>query len=109
MHAQVSLLDSQRVVVRGLPTDGAVRDEGQHEPDAQFPGVGFGGEAYAVMMCESDGDPSAVSPDGQNVGLYQINLIHGWTREQLLDPVINTLAMLALYADQSWAPWSCKP
>ena len=64
-------------------------------------------ESERVRQCESGGDWAAVSPDGMNIGGYQINVIHGWTREQLLDPVGNTLAMIALWRDGGWSAWAC--
>ena len=60
-------------------------------------------------MCESSGDWSAVSPDGRNIGGFQVNLIHGWTREELLDPAINLLAAYSIWKEQGWTPWSCRP
>ena len=58
-------------------------------------------------MCESSGNPSAVN--GDNIGLYQIHQPSHpqWTREQLLDPVGNTLAMIALWRDGGWSAWAC--
>lgn len=69
-------------------------------------------QAERVLMCESSGDPSAVSPDGQNIGLFQINLVHiGKLRggESLLDPVVNVRIAYQIWADQGWGPWSCRP
>jgi hypothetical protein len=69
-------------------------------------------EALAVAWCESRHDPGAVSPDGQNLGLFQINVIHEGKLqpgESLLDPVVNVRIAYQIWADQGWGPWSCKP
>jgi hypothetical protein len=58
------------------------------------------------------------------VGLLQINLVH-WQRVSafvgvpfrlreealpyLLDPEVNVRVAYAIWSDQGWAPWSCKP
>ena len=50
-----------------------------------------------------------MSPDGQNIGGFQINLIWGWTREQLLDPVTNALAAIVVWRRNGWSAWACQP
>jgi len=54
-------------------------------------------------------NPLAVSPDGRNYGLFQINLVHGYAPQDLLDPAFNVRVAYALYQDQGWAPWACWP
>jgi len=70
-------------------------------------------EALAVVQCESGGNANATSPDGQNLGLFQINLVHiarvDGNSSLLYDPVINTRVAYDIWLDQSWIPWSCKP
>ena len=64
-------------------------------------------EALAVLWCESRGDPNAVSPDGQNVGLFQLNIIHGYYP----DPVENVAKAYAIWLDYGghWTAWACRP
>jgi len=64
-------------------------------------------EAVRIFTCESGLRPDAISPDGQNVGVAQINLIHGYSTEYLLDAERNLAVAYALYLDQGWAPWAC--
>lgn len=60
---------------------------------------------------ESGGDPSAISPDGQNWGLGQVNLIHLWRvdgdAQALLDPATNIRVMHDIYLSQGYQAWSC--
>ena len=72
------------------------------------------GAALAVMACESGGDPAAISPDGQNWGLMQVNLVHLWRvggdPYRLLDPETNMRVAWDIYVDGGgWGPWACKP
>ena len=67
------------------------------------------GPTPACPHGESGGDPSAISPDGRNVGLFEINLVHGYTVAQLLDPPTNIRVAYAIWREQGWSPWSCKP
>ena len=64
-------------------------------------------EALAVLWCESRGDPSAVSPDGQNIGLFQLNLIHGYYP----GPEENVAKAYAIWLDYGghWTAWACRP
>jgi len=74
-------------------------------------------EAHAVVECESGHNHLAVSPDGSNHGLFQINNVHRSTFEQVTgkpwadryDPVLNTAFAKWLYDQQGWRPWSCRP
>lgn len=74
--------------------------------------------AIRIIRCESDGRSWAVSPDGQNWGAMQINLVHldklealTGTRDPqvLLVPTINIAVGYAVYiaAGRTWSPWAC--
>jgi hypothetical protein len=66
------------------------------------------GPTAACPTGESGGDWSA--ENGSNIGGFQINIAaHPYTREQMLDPVQNIQAAYALWRDQGWAPWACRP
>lgn len=67
-------------------------------------------EALAVARCESGLSPSAVN--GQHAGLFQIAL--DWHRPKFggadpFDAGANVAVAYAIWLDQSWLPWSCKP
>lgn len=68
-------------------------------------------QAIRVMMCESSGDANAVN--GPNQGLFQINAAVHQDRvapgESLYDPVVNVRVAYAIWQDQGWRPWSCRP
>lgn len=66
-------------------------------------------DVLTVTLCESTWRWREVSDDGQNVGAFQVNLIHGYTREWLLNPQHNVDAAYHIWLDQGWAPWSCSP
>lgn len=82
--------------------------------------IRFGAEgerAVGVATCESGLDPAARSTDGSNHGLFQINNVHrsrwpevtglGW--EARYDPVANIDFAHALWSEQGWRPWTCRP
>jgi soluble lytic murein transglycosylase-like protein len=64
--------------------------------------------AEAIVWCESSGDPLAYNPAG-HVGLFQVALIHRWTRAELEDPEINIAAGWELYQQRGWQPWPGCP
>ena len=64
--------------------------------------------AWAVVGCESGFQVDAVSPDGQHIGLFQVSLVHRWTREELLNPVVNVAAAAELYTRSGGQPWACQ-
>ena len=71
-------------------------------------------EALEVAWCESRFEPNAVSPDGQNFGLFQVNLVHlgrvGGDRTSLLDAATNVRVAYAIWRDNAgWGPWACRP
>jgi hypothetical protein len=50
-------------------------------------------------------NPHAVSADGQNVGIFQLNQVHGYYP----DLGANVAKAYAIWIDSRWIPWSCKP
>jgi hypothetical protein len=71
-------------------------------------------EALAVAWCESRWQPDAVSNDGQNFGLFQINAVHqarvDGDLDRLLDAATNVSVAFSIWrANGGWGPWSCKP
>lgn len=70
-------------------------------------------EALRVADCESDFVERAISPDGQNLGVFQINVIHrarvGGVVARLLEARTNVAVAFDIWRDQGWGPWSCKP
>ena len=66
--------------------------------------------ACAVMMCESQGNPNAISPTNDH-GLFQINVVHrnsfDWSRRY--DPHVNTAYAASLWGRKGWQPWTCQP
>ena len=72
-------------------------------------------EALRVAFCESSLSPGAISPDGRNYGLMQVNIIHharvGGDVSRLLNAAVNVAVAYQIYAaaGYTWQPWSCKP
>jgi hypothetical protein len=73
-------------------------------------------EAVAVASCESGMNPGAVSRSGKYHGLFQISTIHrgrvesmGYSWDQILDAWVNSAVARAIYDEQGWGPWGCKP
>jgi hypothetical protein len=73
-------------------------------------------EARAVAWCESRLDPTAVSPDGSNHGLFQINVVHRDSFEAVTgrpwstgryEAAANSMFARWLYDGQGWGPWTC--
>jgi soluble lytic murein transglycosylase-like protein len=65
-----------------------------------------------IMKCESGFTPGAVSPDGANHGLMQVNNVHLWRVggdvNALYDPATNIRVAYAIYQDAGgFGPWSC--
>ena len=57
---------------------------------------------------ESSGDENAVSPDGQNWGGLQINLVnYAGDPYDLLDPAINVAVGHDVWLSQGYAAWAC--
>ncbi len=63
----------------------------------------------AIAVCESALQAEAVhtgNPDGsEDVGLFQINSIHGRSRDELRDAVANTRFAYSLFQAYDTAPW----
>ncbi len=72
-------------------------------------------KAVRVARCESTLDPTAVSPDGANWGLMQVNVVHkalaarmGYSWAQMLQAGPNLAVARAVYDRAGgWGPWSC--
>ena len=60
-----------------------------------------------IIECESHGDENAVSPGGANVGAYQINVVHGYSYEEMTDPMTATDIAHDIWLSQSYQAWSC--
>lgn len=63
-------------------------------PEYRWPSCAW---ALAVVDCESSFRTWVVNPAGPYVGLWQVDIAHGYTIEQLQDPVFNTQAAWKLY------------
>lgn len=61
-----------------------------------------------IVGCESTDNPDAVSPDGRNWGLMQINVVN-WDGDPraLLNPATNIAAAHGVWLRQGYAAWSC--
>lgn len=65
-------------------------------------------EAGRVAFCESSHRADAVNRNRNgsvDVGLFQINSIHGQSTEDMRDPVKNAEFAHELYEAQGWRPW----
>ena len=75
--------------------------------------AGFSGAqvpiAVAVALAESGGDPTAENHDSNGTtdyGLWQINSVHGYDPNQLLDPAFNAKAAYEVSGGGThWTPW----
>lgn len=73
------------------------------------------GRATAIARCESNLNPSAVSPTNDH-GLFQINAVHrgqfeavtGAPWSAVYDAELNTVYAKHLYDQQGWGPWVCN-
>lgn len=70
--------------------------------------------ALAVAQCESGLRPEAISPDGSNRGLMQVNIVHiprieamGYTWDQMLEARPNLDVANAIWLEQGAKPWTC--
>jgi hypothetical protein len=71
--------------------------------------------AIGVARCESRLQPGAISRNGANWGLFQINKAHrsrvaamGYQWEDLLDARVNALVAKSIFDEQGWRPWACR-
>jgi hypothetical protein len=74
-----------------------------------------GQAAIGVARCESHLNPAAISRNGGNWGLFQINTAHrqrvarmGYRWEDLLDARVNALVAKSIFDEQGWRPWACR-
>ena len=74
------------------------------------------GNATKIAHCESNMNPSAVSPTNDH-GLFQINAVHRADFERVTGkpwithryyPIWNVYYASWLYKQQGWAPWTCS-
>ena len=73
-------------------------------------------DAYAVLACESRHDPNARNGVSGATGLFQLHPIHarraqamGYRWEQIVEPQANVDVATAIWREQGWSPWACKP
>jgi hypothetical protein len=72
-------------------------------------------KAVRVARCESRLQPGAISPDGANWGVMQVNVVHrglaarmGYSWDQMLQAGPNLAVARAVYDRAGgWGPWSC--
>lgn len=66
--------------------------------------------ALRIIQAESGGNPSIISPPNTNgsrdVGLFQINDIHGLSTATRQDPRSNVSFAAGLFRQQGWRPWT---
>jgi len=60
-----------------------------------------------IIECESHGDENVVSPDGQNVGAYQLNVVHGFSYEDATNPPVATDLAHDVWLSQGYGAWAC--
>lgn len=74
--------------------------------------AGFGTQsvvAAAVAMAESSGNPIIIVQDSNgthDVGLWQINSVHGYSDSDMQIPSKNVVAAKAVYDSQGWEGWT---
>lgn len=74
-------------------------------------------QAYEVLRCESNHRVDAYNRVSGAVGPWQIHPVHaaraarmGYTWAEIAtDPQANTDVAAAIWQEQGWAPWSCRP
>ncbi|WP_436796258.1 transglycosylase SLT domain-containing protein [Actinospongicola halichondriae] len=87
----------------------------QHWIVTHFDSAGQVDSANRIATCESNMDPSAVSPTNDH-GLFQINAIHradfervtGQPWSKVYDANYNSMFARWLFDHQGWGPWTCK-
>jgi hypothetical protein len=73
-------------------------------------------EAAQVAFCESSFRTDVVSENGEDWGLFQVNVVHrpfvrslGYAWNDLLDPRINSAVAAHIYERAGgWSPWTCE-
>ena len=68
--------------------------------------------AYAVMRAESLSNPEAYNPEWHkgcqgSTGLFQIACVHGYSYEELKDPIRNIEVAYKIYSgsERGWKQW----
>ncbi len=100
------------VIGLGLSAGGCTKDDAVKLIIRQRFGA-QAGIAIQIATCESRLQPTAISPDRNNVGLFQINRVHaawiksrlGYKYGDLTDPWKNTRVARIMYNASGWAPW----
>lgn len=68
--------------------------------------------AVKIAKCESSMNPKAINTKNRNgsvdYGLFQINSVHGYTANYLLDADNNLRIARELFDRQGWRPWVCS-
>lgn len=63
----------------------------------------------AIATCESGLNSKAFNPNNSNgstdTGLFQINSVHGWSKEELLNPIANAGIAYEKFVHQGTNPW----
>lgn len=79
-----------------------IRDTFPEDPDT----------AVRIAKCESSMNPKAINRKNKNgsvdYGLFQINSVHGYTENYLMDIDNNLRIARELYDRQGWRPWVCS-
>ena len=102
-----AVLDSPRVGVRPRTSDGetstirATVCQAQYEWPCDW--------AVAVVWCEASNVPDAYNSAGSYMGWFQIDTTHGFTKEQLNDPVFNTEVAYGLWLSGGAEHWPNCP
>lgn len=77
----------------------AFRDQGEKIVD----------QALKVARCESGQRPHAINIKNKNkskdIGVFQINSVHGVNSRFLYDPRVNVAVARKLFDEQGWQPW----
>lgn len=94
------------------PSEAPLADLPEREANIRIIKKIWGRDAYigiAIATCESGLRSNAfngANTDGTwDAGLFQINRIHGWTKDELFDPVANAGIAYAKFIEQGKNPW----
>lgn len=94
------------------PSEAPLADLSERDSNIRIIKKIWGRDAYigiAIATCESGLRSNAFNgsnSDGTwDAGTFQINRIHGWTKEQLFDPIANAGIAYAKFVEQGTGPW----